>query len=139
MLVLNTETPSHQNQKLFQRDIAVPVQLQRLNLSVTDPPALAMTVQQKDIPKRSTLTRSTASTMRFHQTLVLSLVKGQRHRELIGKGHVLQPIMVTPQREIIARTIVEIDHLNLQTMAIPGGGIGHHPPSTGEDIPNGHQ
>ena len=141
IVVRSIETPNHQNQKLFQRDIVALVQWQRLNQNAIAPLALVMIVQQKDIPKRNTPIRSIANMMRFHQIPVLSRVKVQKHPELIGKDLALQPTMVTPQnsgREITVCTIPKTDHQNPQTTVILGEDFDHHRPTTEEGSLEGH-
>lgn len=141
IVVQNTETPDHQNQRLFQRDIVALVQQLRLNQSAIAPLALVMIVQQKDIPKRSTLIRSIANMMRFHQTRVLFRVKAQKHLELIGKDLALQPTMATLQnsgRETTVCIILKTDRQNPQTMVILGEGFDHHRLTTEEGSLDGH-
>ena len=142
ILVQSTETPNHRNLKLCQRDIAAPVQLQRLNQNAIDQPVSAMKVHQKDILKRNVLTTSKVNTTRFHQILVRFLVRVQRHLELIGRGlALLQRTTATlrsSEREITVYIMLRIDHQNLQTMVIPGEDFDHHHQIIEEDTPGVH-
>ena len=139
ILVQSTETPNHQNLKLCQRDIAAPVRLQRLNQNAIDQPVSVMKAHQKDILKRNVLTTSKVNTTRFHQILVLFLVRVQRHLELIGRGlALLQHTTATlrsSEREITVYIMLRIDHQNLQTMVIPGEDFDHHHQIIEEDTP----
>lgn len=125
----STKITNHLNLKLFQRDIVVLVQQQGLNQNVIDQPVSVMTVQQKDIPERNTRIKSQVNTMRFHQSLVLSHVKVQKHPEPIGKDHTLQPTMAILQnsgREITACIMLRTDHRSPQIMVTLGEDFDHH-------------
>ena len=142
MVVLSARTPSHRNQKLCQKDTVALVQWQRPNQNAIDLPASATIAQQKDIPKRSTPTRSQANMMKFHRTRVLSHIKAQKHRELIGRNHAPQHTMATLQslgRETTICIMLRIDHQNRLTMVTLGEDFDHHHRITGEDILGVHQ
>ena len=127
---------------MYQRDIAAPVHLQRLNQNSIDLAALAMIVRPKDIQERNAPTRNKANMTRFHQIPVLSHVKVQKHPEHTGRDHALQLTMVTPQsseREITVYTMLRTDHQNHQTTVILDEDSDHHHQIIGGDIPGVHQ